>query len=132
MLWMRSFSMVLVIVSGFAGHALAATGWISYSPTSFAEAQAAGKTILVDVAADWCPVCKAQHPILDELSVDSSLKDVLFVRVDFDTQKAFLKEHRIPRQSTIVIFKGEMEIDRSIAVTNRDQLRNFVFNALRQ
>lgn len=109
--------------------AFASSAWIDYSPERVAEAQAAGKTILFDVAADWCPTCKAQHPILNELAEDDRMKDVLFIRVDFDQHKDFLKKHKIPRQSTILIFKGKAEVDRSIAETNRDRLRNFVFAA---
>lgn len=110
--------------------ARAAMGWIDYSPERFADAQAAGKTILVDVTADWCPTCKAQQPILDELSTDERLQEVLFIRLDFDVHKDFLQEHRIPRQSTIVIFEGGTEVDRSIAETNRERLSSFVFTAV--
>lgn len=109
--------------------ASAATDWIEYTPDQFRDAQQSGKTILVDVSADWCPTCKVQSPILDELASDERMQDVLFIRVDFDTHKDFLQNHRIPRQSTILVFDGEREIDRSIAETDRDRLRAFVFNA---
>ncbi len=126
----RLRSLVLVVLFMFSvSPALASSPWIDYSPERFAEAQAAGKTILVDVAADWCPTCKAQHPILNELTEEEQMKDVLFVRVDFDQHKDFLKEHKIARQSTILVFNGNTEVDRSIAETNRDRLRNFVLAA---
>jgi thiol:disulfide interchange protein len=126
----RLRSLVFIVLCAFSiSPALASSAWIDYSPESFSEAQAEGKTILVDVTADWCPTCKAQHPILNELTEEERMKDVLFVRVDFDQQKDFLKAHKIPRQSTILIFNGNTEVDRSIAETNRDRLRNFVFAA---
>ncbi len=128
---LRAFIISLACILGLSP-ALAATGWIDYSPELFADAQAAGKTILVDVSADWCPTCKIQHPILEELKSDDRMQDTLFVRVDFDVHKEFLKNHRIPRQSTILIFKGKAEIDRSIAETDRDRLRGFVFNAVKR
>lgn len=112
------------------GSALAAPGWIDYSPDRFAQLQAAGDTLVVDVAADWCPTCKAQQPILTELQAEESLRDVAFIRVDFDQHKDFLRAHEIPRQSTILVFDGETEVARSIAETNRDRLRRFVFDAV--
>jgi thiol:disulfide interchange protein len=126
----RLRGLVFIVLCIFSvSPALASSAWIDYSPESFTEAQAAGKTILVDVAADWCPTCKAQHPILNELTEEERMKDVLFIRVDFDQHKDFLKEHKIARQSTILVFNGDTEVDRSIAETNRDRLRNFVFAA---
>ncbi len=112
-----------------SGAAFAASDWIAYSAEQFGKAQAADKTILVDVAASWCPTCKAQRPILDELRNDK-LDDTVFMRVDFDKDQDFLRAHKIPRQSTIVIFNGKTELARSIAETDRERLREFVFNAV--
>lgn len=129
MIQLRALIVSLVGVLSL-GSALATPGWIDYSPERFAELQAAGETLVVDVAADWCPTCKAQQPILQELQAEESLRDVAFVRVDFDQHKAFLRNHEIPRQSTILVFDGETEVARSIAETNRDRLRKFVFDAV--
>lgn len=108
----------------------AAPGWTKYSAASFAKAQASGKTIVVDVHAKWCPTCRAQQPILDELRSDKKLAQAMFVKVDFDTDKDFLRAHRIPRQSTIVVFKGKTETARSIAQTDRSALRSVILNAI--
>ncbi|QDH34361.1 thioredoxin family protein [Porphyrobacter sp. YT40] len=105
-------------------------GWQAYDASSFAAAQGAGKTIVVDVHADWCPTCRAQAPILDELRKERASDTVAFVRVDFDKDKAFLRAHRIPRQSTVLVFKGGKEVARSIAETDRGRLRQMVLGAL--
>lgn len=110
--------------------AAAAPGWTSYSDASFSSAQNAGKTIVVDVHAKWCPTCRAQQPILNELRADKRFKDVVFVKVDFDREKAFLRANRVPRQSTILVFKGKKETARSIAETNRERLRGVVLGAI--
>ena len=39
----------------------------AFDQKAFEAAQAAGKPILVEVSAPWCPVCKAQAPILSRL-----------------------------------------------------------------
>ena len=104
--------------------------WQTYDAAEFMMAQKKGKTIVVDVYADWCPTCRAQAPILDEIRAEKQTSDVLFVKVNFDENKDFLREHRIPRQSTILVFNGMTEAARSVAQTNRTRLREVVINAL--
>lgn len=103
-----------------------AAQWIEYETETFAQAQEKGQTILVDVNATWCPTCKAQAPILDSMRDEPQMGDVVFMKLDFDTEKGFLEEHRIPRQSTIVVFQGEQETARSIAETDPDKLRSAI------
>ena len=109
-----------------AAPAIAAPAWQEYTPVAFARAQASGKTIIVDVHAVWCPTCKAQAPTLDALRQDPKLKDAVFFKVDFDKEKAFLRKHRIPRQSTVLVFRGKRETVRSIAESRPKQLRDAV------
>jgi len=131
----RLFALVAVIGVLFVGAVqLSAradtTNWTKYNAAEFMMAQKKGKTIVVDVYADWCPTCRAQAPILDELRAENQSSDTLFVKVDFDEEKEFLRAHRIPRQSTVLVFKGMDEVARSIAQTNRTQLRQTVLSAL--
>lgn len=100
--------------------------WIDYEAATFARAQEEGRTILVDVNATWCPTCKAQAPTLDAMRGDPQMGDVVFMKLDFDTEKGFLEEHRIPRQSTIVVFQGEQESARTIAETDPEKLRSAI------
>ncbi len=107
-----------------------AKGWSTYDASEFMMAQAKGKTIVVDVYADWCPTCRAQAPILEQLRAEKQSDDVHFVKVNFDTERAFLHAHKVRRQSTILVFQGEKEVARSIAQTNRSKLRQVVLGAL--
>jgi len=133
---LRFLALLAAIASLFAAtfavtaSAAAPAGWVAYDAKSFAAAQASGKTLVVDVHADWCPTCRAQAPILEELRKEKQSENVSFVRVDFDDDKDFLRAHKIPRQSTIVVFKGNNEVARSVAETNRARLRGVVLNAL--
>lgn len=126
-------TLFLAIAAMFVAIPLAAAAqpsWTEYSASAFQSAQAEGRTIIVDVHADWCPTCRAQAPILNELRDDPRLADAIFMRVDFDSDRMFLRAHRIPRQSTILVFNGREEAGRSIAETNRGRLRAFVLNNL--
>jgi thiol-disulfide isomerase/thioredoxin len=110
--------------------ALASPVWTPYSATNFSRAQAAGATIVVDVHADWCPTCRAQQPTLEALRAEPRLGNVIFVKVNFDTDKDFLRRFRIPRQSTVLVFKGTRETARSVAETRPQQLRAAVLSGI--
>ena len=122
----RSFVLAIAALFLLPTAANAQAAWSDYSASEFRAAQQQGRTIIVDVHADWCPTCRAQAPILNELRSDPRLADALFVRVDFDSDRTFLRTHRIPRQSTILVFDGAEEKGRSIAETNRGRLRAFI------
>ena len=131
----RLFALIAAVGALFVGamqlSAAADTkGWTTFDAADFMMAQKKGKTIVVDVYADWCPTCRAQAPILDELRVEKQSSDVLFVKVNYDEEKAFLRQNRIPRQSTVLVFKGMDEKVRSIAQTDRTALRSAVLGAM--
>lgn len=123
-------SFLAMLSAALPAAANAAPAWQEYSPAAFAKAQGAGKTIIVDVHAVWCPTCKAQAPTLDALRQEAKLKDAVFFKVDFDKEKAFLRAHRIPRQSTVLVFRGKQETARSIAESRPRQLREAVMAGL--
>ncbi len=56
-----------------------------YNQAQFDAAQAAGRSILVEVTAPWCSVCKAQAPILSRLKSDPKFKDMVAFEIDFDS-----------------------------------------------
>lgn len=84
-----------------------------FDQAAFAAAQAAGKPILVEVTAPWCPTCKAQAPILSELRGEPRFKDLVSFNIDFDSQKDLLKTFGVRMQSTLIVFKGAQEVGRS-------------------
>lgn len=107
-------------------NAIPAATWIDYDAATFTKAQQAGRTILVDINASWCPTCKAQAPTLDAMRSDPRMDEVVFIKLDFDTEKGFLRQHRVPRQSTILVFQGKQETARTIAETNPERLRSAI------
>ena len=117
----RRFLNGALIAGALAVAAPMAPSWASpavpFSAEAFKAAQASGGPILVEIHADWCPTCKAQNPILDRLTSASKFKDLKIFRVDFDAQKAVVKEFGAQMQSTLIVFKGAAEQGRSVGDT---------------
>lgn len=100
------------------GSIASATDRIPYDQAAFEAAQAAGKPILVEVSAPWCPTCKAQAPILSRLSSEARFKELMRFNIDFDSQKDLLRKFNVQMQSTLIVFKGKQEVGRSTGDTN--------------
>lgn len=109
----------LFVAAGFASimPAIAAEPQ-EFDQKAFEAAQTAGKSVLVDVSAPWCPTCKAQKPILSSLAKDPRFKDIVVFQVDFDTQKDVLRKFDVRMQSTLICYKGTKEVGRSTGDTN--------------
>jgi thiol-disulfide isomerase/thioredoxin len=90
----------------------------AFDAQAFDAAQAAGKPILIEVSAVWCPICKAQKPILANLATKARFADMTLFEIDFDSQKDLLRRFNVQKQSTLIAFKGRQEVGRSTGDTN--------------
>ena len=112
---------VIAVLAGsaalFSGFGASALEKSAYSQAAFDAAIKAGKPVLIDVSAPWCPTCKAQAPILSKLMSDPRFKGMVAFNVDYDSRKDVLKKFNVQRQSTLIVFKGKQEAGRSVADT---------------
>jgi thioredoxin len=115
----RAFIAGLVAVLLVGAVPATAAEWKEFTPEALAQAQNEGKPILVDVFAPWCSVCRAQNPILTQLTREPKYKDLVVLKADFDTQKEQLKPLNVRSQSTLIVFKGGNELDRSVGDTSQ-------------
>jgi thioredoxin 1 len=90
---------------------------VHFDQQAFDAAQKAGKPILVEIAAPWCPACKAQAPILAKLRMDPRFKDLQTFTIDFDTEKVLMRKFGAKLQSTLICFKGTTETGRTVGET---------------
>ncbi|MBI4693281.1 MAG: thioredoxin family protein [Gammaproteobacteria bacterium] len=103
-----------------AGAATADAGTIeAYTQQNFDTLIGAGKPVIVDVAATWCPTCKAQTPVIEEVAKLPAYSGVAVLVLDFDTGKPALKQLRAGMQSTVLAFNRGKEVARSIGDTSR-------------
>ncbi|NJM33582.1 MAG: thioredoxin family protein [Rhodomicrobium sp.] len=101
-----------------------------YDASAFQKALDRGKTLVVHIHADWCPACRQQTPVIDALSRERSLSGVEFIRVNFDTEKEFLKANNVPFQSIILVFKPGEPTARIVGVTAADELSSKIKAAI--
>jgi thioredoxin 1 len=98
-----------------------------FDAQAFQSAQAAEKPILVDVTAPWCPTCKKQRPIVEQ--IEKEKPDLVVYEVDFDTGKDVLKRFRVQFQSTLIVFRGAKEVARSTGETDPALIRAMISKA---
>ena len=97
-----------------------------FDAKAFDAAQVAGRPILIEVSAPWCPTCKAQKPILSRLTAQQKFKDLAFFEIDFDSQKDILRTLKVQQQSTLIAYKGKQEVGRSTGDTNASSIENLL------
>lgn len=102
---------------------------VPFDAAQFAAAQHAGRPILIDVRASWCPACAVQKSILAWLGAEPEFKSLVVFTVDFDTRKDLLHRFRAPEQSTLIAFKGASETGRSVGDTNIDSIEKLLRSA---
>lgn len=122
----NSFRKALMIAATVAMPSLASASQ-PFDAKAFQASQAAGKSILVDVTAPWCPTCRQQRPIVEE--IEKEHPDIVVYEVDFDTAKDALRQFRVQQQSTLIVFKGTKEVARSTGETDPAPLRSLVGKA---
>jgi thioredoxin 1 len=107
-----------------------AAEWKPFTQAALAEAQKAGKPILVHIFAAWCPVCRAQKPIIEEFAAEPQYKNLVVLDVDFDTQKGDVRALGAQSQSTLIAYKGDKEVGRSVGDTNANSIAEMLQSTL--
>src|ERR1700737_269828 len=119
----RRSMMILAVAAGATAMTPAfAANPQPFNAGAFADAQKAGRPVLIAVHASWCPTCKAQTPILGELTADPKFKNLAYFVIDFDSQKDLVQRFGARMQATLTAFKGEKETGRSAGDTNRSSI----------
>jgi thioredoxin 1 len=109
---------------------LARSAEVPYNQAQFDAARDAGRPVAVVFHADWCPTCRAQAPVLKELSQSPALQSLTVYVANFDTDKALKKSLGVTQQSTIVVFKNGKETARSTGDTQKEPLAALLRHAV--
>jgi thiol-disulfide isomerase/thioredoxin len=119
LLRIAAFSLIAVLAAPVAAGAS-----IPFDAGAFSAAQAAGKTILIDVYAPWCPVCRKQQSTLE--TIQKEKPNLVIYRVDFDSAKNVLNRFRASKQGPLILFKGTQELGRLVYDADPANIRALV------
>jgi thioredoxin 1 len=102
--------------------ALTFSAEVPFNLAQFDAARASGKPIAVVFHADWCPTCRAQAPLLKDLSQKPEFSRLTLYIANYDQEKDLKKSLGVSQQSTLVVFKQGHEVGRSTGDTNEASL----------
>jgi thiol-disulfide isomerase/thioredoxin len=101
-----------------------------FTDAAFAAAQEAGRPILIEVTAPWCPTCRAQKPHVDAVAADPRMREAVLLSIGFDSQKDALRRLNVRSQSTLIALRGREERGRATGITDGAAIRELLLRAL--
>ena len=111
---------LIIIFFLFCSNSLAIEKSTTFTDKIFKKAQSDGKIIVINSWNKFCSTCKKQIKILDK--AETKFNDVIFLSYEQTKNKDIADKLSIDYWTTIVIYKGEDEIYRSMGVTEKNQL----------
>lgn len=101
-----------------------------FEQANFDQLLKQGKPVVLHIHATWCPTCKAQQAVLDELMPMPEFKDLSVLRADFDKETKLLRTYKVRNQSTFIVFKNGKEVTRSTGETGKTGIAELLKKAL--
>ena len=111
---------LIIIFFLFCSNSIAIEESTTFTDKIFKKAQSEGKIIVINSWNKFCSTCKKQIKILDK--AETKFNDVIFLSYEQTKNKDIADKLSIDYWTTIVIYKGEDEIYRSMGVTEKNQL----------
>ena len=104
----------------------------TFNKNLFDKAQSEGKVVIVSSWIKYCSSCASQMKVLNQAKKEGKLLDVKFENIEyfsFDvTNKEIAKLFDVKFQTTLLIFKDNKEIYRSLGETTE----NLIYEALKK
>lgn len=79
------------------------------------------KLVVVDFFAEWCMPCLMLAPVIEELAEE--MKEVKFVKINVDDNRALASKYGISSIPCLVIFKGGVEVDRMVGGQDGENIK---------
>jgi thioredoxin 1 len=140
--WVKTNLGIVFLVLLAASIMVSRLGWFQSAPpddptaplrhftaaTWQAEVLQSSKPVLVDFWATWCPPCRAQGPIVSELSKAVS-GTALVGKVDVDKEGELAGRYGISGIPALLIFSKGQVVRSFVGLTSEDTLRQALFDA---
>ena len=109
--------LLIIIFTLISFNAFAVDKSTTFNNDLFKQAQLEGKTVVINSWEKTCTTCQRQIKILDK--AQKEFVDILFLSFEQTVDKDIAKQLNINYWTTIVIYKNNKEIYRSIGQTEK-------------
>ena len=96
----------------------------TFNKELFDKAQSEGKVVVVSSWIKYCTSCASQMKILNKAKKDGELSDIKFDNIEYFSFEVTNREIadllNVQYQTTILIFKDNKEVYRSVGETSKD------------
>ena len=96
----------------------------TFTMEKFYNAQSEGKTVVINSWNETCSTCAKQIIILDE--AQKNFNNILFLSFEQQIDKEIAEFLKIEYWTTIVAYKDNKEVFRSIGQTNKSKIYSFI------
>ena len=119
---MKKFIVFIFCLFAFSTNAMEKR--TTFDKTLFEKAQSEGKVIVISSWIEYCGSCANQMKVLQTAKKEGELSDIKFDNIEyftFDvTNRDIADSFNVLYQTTLLIFKGDKEVYRSIGETTED------------
>jgi len=115
---MKKILILIIILFSFSATGISKE--TTFTNEIFEKSQLDGKTVIVHSWNKTCSTCAKQVKILDKAKQD--FKDVIFLSFEQTKDKKIAQFLNIDYWTTIVVYRDNKEISRTIGQTDKDEL----------
>ena len=113
-------NILIFILLFFSFNSIASSKETTFTNEIFEKSQLDGKTVVIHSWNKTCVTCARQVEILDQAKKD--FKDVIFLSFEQTKDKKIAQFLGIDYWTTIVVYRDNEEISRTIGQTDKDEL----------
>ena len=125
---------LIFIICLFAFNANAMEKKTTFDKRLFDKAQSEGKVVIVSSWIKYCSSCASQMKVLKTAKNNGELSDIKFDNIEyfsFDVRnKEIANLLNVQYQTTLIIFKGNEEVYRSVGETTKDLIYEALKNSI--
>jgi thioredoxin-like negative regulator of GroEL len=129
----RRHALLVLLAAGAVGafvESASAAGRVPFARAAFDAALKTSEPVLIDISASWCPTCQRQKAILSDLTQKAKFASFTIFEVDYDTEKDVMRSFGAQQRSTLIAFKGGVEVGRIVGDTRPDAIEALLAKAI--
>ena len=128
----KKFVLIFIVQLFIVNPSISIEKETTFNKKLFDKAQSDGKVVIVSSWIKYCSSCASQMKVLKKAKSDGSLFDIKFKNIEYFTFDVTNKEIanllNVKFQTTLLIFKNNKEVYRSLGETTED----LIYDALKK